>query len=443
MATANVSWTACGSAANGQYLYYGKYLIVTGTPISGTGWTIYSGSSLPNTQSSATITGLDDNVEYAFYVYCDCSSSGSGTGPLSNIGPLIKYVCPTVSNTTPTYNGLNYTISVPSSANNAGSWIQTIVVSILDSSGVNTITSNTFNAPFSSTISSNFTGLMSSSNYNLKIAYSNTGNTRTNNCGSTPFTTAASCPNPTITISNITSTSFDVGWTPTTGGSFDILLNGNAIATGLTSTNGTYTVTGLSAATIYQIAVRMNCTTGGTGISATQNVTTNASTVNGMISVNCSVPNTSTSTGTFTMSFTFPQATTFPITIYFGQVYEIENNSSVFCNAYNGYTLFNIPVGSNGTCAGGNGFTNFGGDPSFPWIINIPQGVSNYTTAVNSIYTQSGPTGYSPWQREPNITGNISQITDLYVKVNSPVGNAANFTISNGQNTSGITIHNV
>src|ERR1700749_2367087 len=108
MATANYTWTPCGSSSDGQYVYYGKTNIATGTPVSGTGWTFYTGPPLPNTANSASITRLDDNVEYPFYVYCHCPAAGNG--PLSNFGPLIKYICPTLSNITPTFNGVSYTV---------------------------------------------------------------------------------------------------------------------------------------------------------------------------------------------------------------------------------------------------------------------------------------------------------------------------------------------
>jgi hypothetical protein len=450
MATANISWTACGSAATSQSLYYGSTLIATGNPLSGTGWTLYSGSTLANSVSSQTITSLNDNVDYTFYVFCNCTS---GNGPLSTIGPVIKNVCPTVGTITPTYNGLSYTVNVPSSANNAGSWIQTIVVSVLNSAGTTTLQSTTFNAPFNATLSSNFTGLNSATNYSLAISYGQTSGSRTNSCGSTPFTTAAACATPSITVSNITSNSFNVSWTPTTGGSFDILLNGTAVATGLTSTNGTYTVTGLTTATIYQVAVRLNCTTGGTGISTTQNVTTSSAVLNGVVSISQNTGDGSQSRKGLTMSFQFPQATAFPITINFGQGMFYYGSTE----AYWGYDLFTLPPAgaqwpmySNETTPIGS---TFGPGRNSPWVVTIPQGVTTYTTTQDAIYTAAGNGGgsgvpgnvggfnYQPWCVPVNFGG--LYIADIWLRVTSPTGYNANFTFTPGSNVGDITIHNV
>lgn len=452
MATANISWTACGSASNGQYLYYGKLLIATGTPVSGTGWTLYTGNPLPNTTSSATIAGLDDDVEYSFYIYCQCPTSG--TGPLTTFGPLIKYVCPSGVTITPTFNGINYTVAVPSAANNSGSWIQTIVVSVLDSAGVNTILSNTFNAPFNVAmgLSSSFTGLTPSMNYNLNVAYSNSAATRTNLCSSTPFTTSPACVAPTITTSNITSNSFNVSWTPSTGGSFDILVNGSAVATGLTSTNGTYTVTGLNPATIYQIAVRLNCTTGGNAVSNTQNVTTNNSFVSAVVAVNMNPAQGSSARKTLTMSFSFPTATPTALTIYFGELFLIAQDGGTHCSEYQGYDIFSMPEPGAAPNCPFAGLIGYAPSSNLPWVITIPQGVTTYTTAVDSIYTTAGPGSnvgssnpggfqYAPWS--VSVSAPNCVVSNIYLRVNSPSGYSSNFTIANGQNTTGIFLHNV
>lgn len=271
MATFNVSWTPCGAASDGQFLYYGKTLVATGTPVSGTGWTLFSGAALANSVSSESITGLDDNVEYMFYIFCHCSTAGNG--PLVNQGPLIKYVCPTVSQVTQTFNTVNYNLNVPASANNSGSWIQTIVVTLLNSAGTTVILTNTHTGPFATTIASNFTGLTPSTTYTLRVAYSNNSSSRTNICSNQQVTTAVTCAAPTVAINNITNSGFDVAFSPiASGDTFDILINSSVVATGLTVSP--YTATGLAANTAYQVAVRKNCATGGNAISTAQNATT-------------------------------------------------------------------------------------------------------------------------------------------------------------------------
>lgn len=451
MATINTNWTPCGSASDGQFLYYGKTTIATGTPVSGTGWTLYSGVALANTISSEVITGLDDNVEYTLYNYCHCTDSGNG--PLSSVGPLIKYACPTLQSAPSTFNGVSYSIAVPTSANNSGSWIQSILVQVLDSSNTNVLLTNTHNAPFSSIISSNFSGLNPSTNYNLKISYSNSAVTRTNTCFSFPFATAAACTAPVASVSNITPNSFDISWTPSIGGSFDVLLNGTAIATGLTSTNGVYTVTGLNSATIYQVAIRKNCTTGGTAISNTVNVTTTNLLITGVVSMN-KAHSYSSGQEPMTLIFSFPSATPTPLSLYFG--YTWENHCSCLsgsCTWSNGYDIFPMvkscpPSGSGGPIAADTNGDPFTGPPHLPFVVNIPQGVTNFSaTNIFTTLGNPGPSGnvLGPWTViNPNSgSGSARGFTDLYVKVNTPVGYSANFSIANGTNITGVTIHNV
>lgn len=299
MSTINLTWDACGSAAVGTNVYYGKSLIVTGNPITGTGWTLYTGAALTNTATSAALLGLDDNVEYLTYVYCQCASSGNG--PLVNAGPYIKYVCPTVTAST-TSSAVSYTLTVPASANNAGTWIQTIRVTLLDSAGVTVLSTNVHTSPFTGTISSNFTGLAANTTYTLKVAYSNNAVSRTNACTTQTLTTAVSCVAPTVTISNITATSFDVAWTPTGGGdTFNLLINSSAIATGLVSSP--FTVTGRTAGTTYQVNIVRNCSSGGNATSTTQNVSTSAA-VN-TVFVSNSLPNCSITSITGIPGYTF------------------------------------------------------------------------------------------------------------------------------------------
>lgn len=445
MATANISWTPCGSASDGQYLYYGKTNIATGTPISGTGWTLYSGVPLTNSANSVTINGLDDNVEYTFYIYCHCTTSGNG--PLTQSAPIIKYVCPTFSNITPIYNGVSYNLSIPTSANNTGSWIQNVEVSVYDSSNITKLYTNTYSSPFAIPGGS-FNNLNSSTNYNLQISYTNNATPqRVNLCTSVPFTTSAACTAPTITVNNATANTFDVNWTPGTGGTFDILVNSSVVATGITTSP--YTVTNLTPATLYQVNVRKNCTTGGTGISTTQNITTSNATLNGVISMNIPVSYAAAANYTdapVTLAFNFPTATPSPITLYFAATWENSCNSctSGKCLATAG---FDIISGTPNTCPGGtiSGLPEWPSQSNYPLVVNIPQGVTTYS--ATNIQTTVGHQPFFPLYfaaANPNPGGGTARgFTDLYVKVNSPAGYSANFTISNGTNITGVIIHNV
>lgn len=271
MATQNLTWGACGSSSDGTYLYYGKLLIATNDPLTGTGWTLFGGAPLANSASSATITGLDDNVEYSFYNYCHCAASGNGS--LVNFGPSIKYVCPTVVSVTSGFNSVSYTLNIPSSANNTGTWIQTVKVVLLNASGSTILYTNTHTSPFSASVSNSFSGLNPSTTYTLRVYYSNNASSKTNLCSSQVINTTASCVAPTVTASNITNSAFDINFSPVASGdTFSILLNSSTIATGITASP--YTVTGLTGSTNYQIAVIKSCSTGGTATSSPQNVTT-------------------------------------------------------------------------------------------------------------------------------------------------------------------------
>lgn len=268
----NLSWVACGASSDGTFLYYGKTLIATGDPLSGTGWTLYTGVPLSNVANAATITGLDDNVDYTFVLYCHCPVTGNG--PLVTKGPDIKNVCTTAS-VSSNFNTVNYTVTVPSSANNAGTWITKILVQLYDVSGTTLLYTNTYNTPFLTSILGNFPGLTSSTSYQLKVTYSDTSGSRKSLCSTNSIATAAACTVPLVNITNITSTSFDVNWSPVGGGdTFDILIDSSVIATGISVSP--YTVTGLTAGQTYLVNIRRNCFTGGNATSANVNATTTA-----------------------------------------------------------------------------------------------------------------------------------------------------------------------
>lgn len=437
MATFNISWTPCGPSSDAQYIYYGKSNVVTGTPVSGTGWTLYTGAAIANSVGSATINGLDDNVEYLVYGYCHCPAAGNG--PLSNFGPVIKYACPTLSSIAPTYNGVSYNLAIPNSANNTGTWIQKILVNLYDSSLQNLLQTNTYNTPFNANVSGSFTALNASSNYNLQAIYSDNTGVKTNQCGSSPFTTSAPCTAPIITVNNATANTFDVSWTPTTGGTFDVLVNNNVVATGLTT--GPYTVTGSSSNTSYQVNVRKNCTTGGNAVSQTQNITTAQSIINGTISMSIPQPYTTHQQDT-TFTLTFPVATPAPVTLYIGALFEegCGSCSSKLCRLPWGYEIFALP---SDVCPG----YPVGAPGSSAYVINVPAGVTTYS--VTNI-TQLAPPVHNCPGCTPLITlePHLGPIpgrgwTDLYVKLVSPAGYVGSFTYQNSANIQGVTINNI
>jgi hypothetical protein len=71
--------------------------------------------------------------------------------------------------------------------------------------------------------------------------------------------------------------------------------------------------------------------------------------------------------------------------------------------------------------------------PSSPFFVNIPSGVTSYNSGTN---IHNVANDLHPWI-------NLSIYTDLYVKVATPVGYGADFTIINGTNISGVVLHNI
>lgn len=434
MATFLVTWTPAGSVSDGQYIYYGKTNVVTGNPLSGTGWTLYTGNALVNSVGSANIVGLDDNVEYSFSGYAHCPDAGNG--PLVNFGPNANYVCPTLTNIVPSYNGVSYTLNIPNSANNSGTWIEQTKVNVLSGSSV--LQTNTYNTPFNGTINGSFTSLNSSLGYALQIIYSNNSGNRTSICGSIPFTTTAPCEAPVITLSNPTANSFDVNWTPTTGGTFDIIVNNSVIASGLTT--GPYTVTNLTANTSYQASVRKNCVTGGNAISTTQNITTTQTVLNGTISISIPQPYNAQQQTT-TVSLTFPAPTPSPITLYFGALFEQSCNTCTstgkLCKSPWGYELFAPPADQ---CAG---FPP-GVPASYAYAISVPSGVTSFSATNIAPRIYYGP-GTLNFITESPALGQVPGRgwTDLYVKIASPSGLVPVLTYQNSTNVQGVTVHNI
>lgn len=275
--TANIALNACGGASDSMKIYYGKTTIVTGDPLTGTGWTLHTGAPLSAGTTSVVITGLDDNVQYTFYRYCHCPISGETDPEIQ--GPEIKYVCPTFQSTSSSSNQINYTILIPTSANNVGTWINKILVQVYDSTGTTLFSANTHNSPFSSSVSGSFLGLTASTTYRIKIKYSNAVGTVTHDCGFQDVMTQAPCVAPTVTSGDITYNSFEVAWSVPasfSGDNYSIVINSNTIASGLTIGSSPYLVTGLDPNTIYSVQVVRNCGFGGTSSSTPINITTDS-----------------------------------------------------------------------------------------------------------------------------------------------------------------------
>lgn len=281
MAIASLTFNACSVSSDSQDIYYGKTLQVTGTPFAGSGWILYNNTPLAGTDTSVSISGLDDNVDYTFYRYCHCPLTGL-TDP-EILGPVIKTVCPSFTSITPSFDTVSYILNVPLSANNAGSWIERIIVDLLDSTGTVVLFTNTHVAPFPGSISSSFTALTGNTTYKIRVKYSKNDNTRQTQCLLSTVTTTVGCLAPVVTIDSIGSTSFNINYSPSggpqSGDTYNIVLNGQTIASGLPTGSTPFTVTGLSSNTFYTVDVVRNCGGGGSNTASASATTTQVNTV--------------------------------------------------------------------------------------------------------------------------------------------------------------------
>lgn len=277
MATILLTMNACGGSSTSQKIYYGKTSLVTGNALTGTGWTLYSGASISASTTSVSITPLENNIDYSVERYCNCPTSGD-TGP-ERIDNLIKYVCgefPTLSagSTTASYN-----VFLPASLNSAGSWVDKVVVELLNSNATVILQSNTINRPFSSSNPGSFSGLTVGTSYQIRLKYSTNSGSRVHDCPVVPLTTSAACSAPTVTLSGVNPTSMVINWTVASsnpGDTYNIIKNGTTIASGLSLTSSPYSLTGLAQNTLYQIGVQRNCGTSGSATGQAFAFTTNA-----------------------------------------------------------------------------------------------------------------------------------------------------------------------
>jgi len=424
MTTANVTINACAGASDSMKVYYGKTLLVTGDPVSGTGWTLYTGGPIAGSTTSVTITGLDDNVEYTFYRYCHCPVSGDTTPEID--GPIIKYVCPSFQTTNASSNQIDYVVSVPPSVNNSGTWIQRILVEVYDSTGTTLLSQNVYNGPFSSTLSGSFLGLLSQTSYQLRIRYSNTAGTLFRACTALNIDTTPACVAPTVNISNLNGTSFDINWTVPSayiGDTYNIIINSSTVASSIPYGSQPYTYSGATPSTSYSVQVVRNFAYGGQCTSSTQTVNTPFALISGVLNLACN--SNCSSQGDVILSINFTAPTPVPLTLYFGKIEVLPGNPAVG-SAY-GYDLFAIPPGI--TPAPGSG-------SNFPYFINVPSGTSNLNVTGPFPRTDS----FAPWvcQQCQGL------LRDVYVKIQAPSGYASNFSkgIGNLYHASAV-VHNV
>lgn len=98
MATANITWVPFPGPNNqNQTIQYKKY--------SATAWTTFQ--TVSATTTSATISGLDDNVSYEFRIITNCFVGGPTPGALQG---GIKQICPNATVTSPSITSVNVSV---------------------------------------------------------------------------------------------------------------------------------------------------------------------------------------------------------------------------------------------------------------------------------------------------------------------------------------------
>lgn len=458
MADITINWVPVNG---GSYeIWYAKLSVVgtTSEPPT-TGWVKAAGSPFDSALGTASILGVDNNTQYRVDTRNDCTQNDS----IWTDDIRYKLVCPSISlvanPVSPSDAGASITASVTlSNRIEFESIASSITLQIRKTSDSSIVETKMISSPYSTdTLSYTFNNLLTGTNYTVYLSIQDGIEGTSINCSNQAATTQTPvivpppvCNAPTFSITNVTANNATINITSTlnSGDKYDISLNGGTSYTYTGITTQSFQLTGLSTATSYQIVVRLNCVAGGIGTSTSQTFTTSSQVVTGVLSMNSNtnVANNNKQ-GTLYITFSFPKPTPAPLTLYFGYTHENLCNGCPGgkCSWSNGYDIFTPPAGAQ-NCPGNPIGDGYSGPPHLPFIVNIPQGVTSYNSGTN-IFTAQGGTNPShgvigPWQNLGGGNG-ARGYTDLYVKIASPSGYNAAFVMINGQNISGVTLHNV
>lgn len=464
MATATITWIP--TSGSNYEIWYAKLSVVGSTSLPpDSGWTQASGSPFASTLGTATINGLDDNTQYRIATRNDCTSLDSAWSSSTKF----KLDCPTFSLVANPVSTSDVGASITATINLVNlvefeAITSSITLTVTKTSDSSIAATKVFTSPYdSSTLATTFLGLLATTGYTVVLTMQDAAGTVT--CDSHNITTQTpvvipppTCTAPTFTIGSITTTTLIITITSSviTGDTFSVSLDGGVTYV-TTAPTVPINIGGLLSGTSYQIVVRRNCVGGGQGISTSQTISTLVPSIVGAISLN--VPS-AFQQGTVTVMVTFPQPTPAPLTLYLGYTWENRCNlcSGFVCTWSNGYDIFPQvqscpPSSSGGPIAADSQGDSFSGPPHLPFVVNVPQGVTTFT--ATNIYTtlgNPGPSGgvIAPWQySDPNPGGGrpgqvrARGYIDLYVHIQNPSGYTSAFTMNNGQNVTGVTIHNV
>lgn len=174
--TAQLTWTAGGGGGT-QLVEYKLN--------SGTTYTTFG--SFPATTATASIPGITPNLLYNFRVTNNCSGGAASQASISGAQISCLTIGTVVTDTT-----VAATITPP------GGDIDTIVITLYDSTGTTTLQHQTFLSPFDTSITATFPGLTASTTYQVGVVQSLKGITNTSCTKVTVTTTTVpGCPLPT------------------------------------------------------------------------------------------------------------------------------------------------------------------------------------------------------------------------------------------------------
>lgn len=168
--TITLNWTP-GAGASSQIIRY-KLASVSATPDSN--WTVHA--TVSGTASTATITGLSDNLIYDFQILTECPG---GTPSGSSVIKQIKIICPTVT-VTKTSSTVSY--SFPA----LGGSVTAYTVKLFDASGTSEIASQTPSG--TNPLTGTFTGLTANTLYKIRVLI-NAGTFEKTDCALVDVTT--------------------------------------------------------------------------------------------------------------------------------------------------------------------------------------------------------------------------------------------------------------
>lgn len=448
MATALITWVP--TSGSNYEIWYSKLSVVGSTSLPpSSGWTQASGSPFASTLGTASITGLDDNTLYRIATRNDCSSLDSAWSSSTKY----KLDCPTFSLVANPVSVSDVGASITATINLTNlvefeAIVSSITLTVTKTSDSSVASTKVFSSPFdSATLTNTFSGLLVTTSYTVTLTmHDNIGNTIVT-CDSHNITTQTPvvipppvCTAPTFTIGSITTTTFVISITSSTntGDTFSVSLDGGVTYV-TTAPVTTITISGLISGTSYQVVVRRNCVGGGQGISTSQTITTLVPTIIGTISMNAT-PGSGQQNVFFI--FTFPTPTPAPLTLYLGFTLNEKCNScgGGRCNVSNGYSIFTAPAQTCPSSPSGDIFYN--ADPSQPFSINIPAGVTTFNSGIHVTSVGAAFPNNNPWVYDVNFPG--LGLTDVYVKLQSPTNFTSNFTKATGTNiTNDFAIHNV